>query len=149
MNIKHVIGYAGTAVVGIALGASASGGGNDPVPTAAGPAPTVTIAGPETTMAGPTVTVTARTTKTVTAAPPRPVAAMEGDGTYEIGPDVRPGTYVSSTPDSGNCYWARLNSSDGIGGIIANGNSAGRVVVTIKSTDKFFTSSGCNAWTKR
>ena len=73
---------------------------------------------------------------------------MPGDGTYEVGVDVKPGTYVSKAPDS-NCYWARTTGGDGIGDIIANGNSAGQVVVTIKSGDKFFESNGCSDWTKR
>lgn len=88
-------------------------------------------------------------TKTVTAEPAAAVAAMPGDGTYEVGVDVQPGTYVSTTPGSGNCYWARLTGKDGIGGITENGNSAGQVVVTIKAGDKFFESRGCSDWTKR
>lgn len=162
MKKKHIAGYVGTAVLALAIGAAGSAGGSgqapgqstgQAVPTvtvtaeapaeAAAPAVTTTVEVP-----GPTVTVPGPAT-TVTAAPPAPAVAMEGDGTYQIGVDVKPGTYVSSKPDSGNCYWARLSGGDGIDSIIDNANSAGQSLVTIKKGDKFFESNGCNAWTKR
>jgi hypothetical protein len=149
VNKKHVLGYGATALiallVGTGIGGSSGDAGDSTAAASATPAPTVTVAG---SIPGPTVTVTASTVKTVTSAP-KVAVAMEGDGTYEVGVDVKPGTYVSSKPDSGNCYWARTKGSDGIIGIIANNNSSGRSVVTIKKTDKFFESSGCNPWTKR
>lgn len=112
------------------------------------------------TTPGPTVTETetetapAETT-TVTAAAPSPESAtapgstIPGDGTFQVGVDIKPGTYVSGVPDSGNCYWARLSGSDTFSDIIDNNNSAGQSLVVIKPTDKYFESSGCNDWTKR
>ncbi len=153
MNKKHLIGYTATAVVFLGIGAAAGGDQEAPASavsasgsstTGAVPATTVTITPPAVT-----TTVTARSTKTVTAGPPKPAVAMAGDGTYEVGVDVKPGTYVSSAPDSGTCYWERSNGKDGVGGIIENGLSAGRVVVTIKKSDRFFTSTGCSDWTTR
>lgn len=164
MQKKHLIGYPATALVALGIGAAgASGSGT---PTAAGPiaTPTVTqtvpgaattVAGPATTVAGPATTVTARATQTVTAPapppppPPAPAVAMGGDGIYQVGVDVQPGVYKSTAADSGNCYWSRLSGPDTGNDILDNGNSSGQVLVTIAKSDKFFESSGCNAWTKR
>ena len=88
-------------------------------------------------------------TKTVTVGPPEPAAALPGDGTFQVGVDVKAGTYVSKPSPNGNCYWARLSGSDGIDSIIDNDNTSGQAVVTIKKTDKFFESSGCSDWTRR
>lgn len=70
---------------------------------------------------------------------------IPGDGTYRVGVDIAPGTYVSS----GNswCYWERLSDLDGtFNSIIANDNIAGQGVVTIKSSDAAFSNSGCADW---
>lgn len=153
MNKKHVIGYAATALVALGIGGAAAGSTSPGAsPSAATPTVTVTQPGPETTVAAPTVTETVEVpgpTTTVTVGPPAPAVAMAGDGTYQVGVDVKPGTYVSQKPSSGNCYWARLSGTDGLGGIIANNNSSGQSVVTIRKTDKYFESSGCSDWTKR
>jgi ABC-type Fe3+-hydroxamate transport system substrate-binding protein len=162
MNKKHLIGYSATALLALGLGAATAGSSNTTDTSAttsassdtATPAATVTVSVPGSTA---TVTVPAVTktvtiqapAKTITAPRPAPAVAMAGDGTYEVGVDVRPGTYVSATPDSGNCYWARLTSGDGIDNIIDNSNSSGRSLVTIKASDKLFESSGCSDWTKR
>lgn len=151
MNKKHVIGYGATALVALMIGTgigSSSGDSTAPASASATPTSTVTAPGSTATVAGPTVTVTATSEKTVTSAP-KVAVAMEGDGTYEVGVDVKPGTYVSNKPQL-NCYWARLKGSGGsFGDIIANNNTSGRSVVTIKKTDKFFETSGCEPWTKR
>lgn len=152
MNKKHLIGYPVTAL--IALGIGTSGGGDEAGATDT-PSPRVTatrtVTGP--TVPGPTVTTTATVTTgptvTVTAEPAPPAAAMAGDGTYEVGVDVKPGTYVATAPSSGNCYWARLSGSDGLDNIIDNDNTSGQTVITIKKSDKFFESSGCSDWTRR
>ncbi|EWT03342.1 hypothetical protein N865_19205 [Intrasporangium oryzae NRRL B-24470] len=154
MNRKHVIGYGATAFVALAIGAAGSSGEAAPTVSGAAP-PTVTAtvtAGPTQTVEVPAPTVTvgvAGPVKTVTAPPPPPAVAMAGDGVYQVGVDVKPGTYVSDAPASGNCYWERNNGGDGLDSIIDNDNSSGRSVVTIRKTDKFFKSSGCNDWTRR
>ena len=147
MQKKHLIAYPATALIALGLGAS---GGNDTTGTAtAGPTVTATVAGEATS--GPAVTVTATPTEKVTetAAAPAPETAMGGDGTYEVGVDVQPGTYVSAPTSGFNCYWDRSKGTDGFDSIIANGNTTGQVVVTIKKSDKFFTSSGCSDWKRR
>ncbi len=121
-------------------------------PTVTAPGPTVTSSVPGSTMTVPGPTVTVKVpgpVTTVTAAPPPPAVAVPGDGTYQVGVDVKPGTYVAAPAASGNCYWARLRSGDGLDNIIDNGNSSGQVVVTIKASDKLFESHGCSDWSRR
>ncbi|MCG8654870.1 hypothetical protein [Yimella sp. NH-Cas1] len=143
--------YGGTAigafVLGIAAGSSSGSGA-----TTAADASTVTVHEPaqtvyETAAAAPAETVTV--TESPEPAATQDGSSIPGDGTFQVGVDVQPGTYISTTPDSGNCYWARLSGSDGFGNIIDNSNSSGQSLVTIKATDKFFESRGCNAWTVR
>ncbi len=68
-----------------------------------------------------------------------------GSGTYLVGVDIAPGTWRADTAES--CYWARLrNFSGGLGGVLANNNGVG--LVTIRASDKGFTSSLCGAWTR-
>jgi ABC-type Fe3+-hydroxamate transport system substrate-binding protein len=118
----------------------------------AAPAVTVSVQGPIINVPGPRVTVRVHPVKVVTvvAAPKPPAVAMAGDGTFLVGTDVKPGTYRSATPASGNCYWERMSNLTGSGeteGILANNNSAGPSVVTILSSDVAFNTSGCSPWT--
>lgn len=150
---KHLLGYSGTAVLALAVGSAAAGA--DSSQSAAPSTTTATVAAnvqpthaSTTTVNAPAVTKTVTATKKATATTRK--ATIAGDGTYEVGTDVQPGTYVSSTPASGNCYWARLKGTSGsFEDIIANNNSAGQSVVTIAPTDKVFESSGCNDWSRR
>lgn len=151
---KHLIGYTATALVALGIGA-ASGGSNAPTtPTAAPAAVTATVTVPRApgdavTVTAPPVTVTKTATVVKTVAP-AVKASFPGDGTYQVGVDIKPGTYVSSKPDSGNCYWARLKDDKGsVYSIIDNNNTSGQSVVTIHRTDKFFETNGCNDWKMR
>jgi hypothetical protein len=80
---------------------------------------------------------------------PKPVAyATFSDGTWEVGSDIRPGTYRFREP-ADFCYWARLkNFSGNLNSIIANDNAVGYAVVTILPSDKGFETSGCPDWSK-
>ena len=71
-----------------------------------------------------------------------------GDGTFQVGKHIAPGTYRANGAPSDLCYWARLSnfSQSGISGIIANGNSP--TIVEIRPSDTGFTSSGCGEWTR-
>jgi hypothetical protein len=72
-----------------------------------------------------------------------------GQGDFIPGVDFTPGTYRSSMGDG--CYWERLSGWTGdFGKIIANDfhSGAGQQIVTIRSTDKGFSSSRCGTWTK-
>ncbi len=104
-------------------------------------------AGSAATVLSVTVTKPAPPAKTVTAAPPEAAATFEGDGTYEVGVDIKPGKYKSTGGEG--CYWARLKNLDGgFEAIIANNLSDGPQTVTIKKTDKGFETSNCAAWRK-
>lgn len=75
-----------------------------------------------------TVTTTVRVTVTPPAPPGQPKTAF-GDGTYQVGVDIAPGTYRSA--GGVMCYWKRLgslNASD----IIDNNDSPGPQVVGIQ-----------------
>lgn len=160
-TILHLAGYATTALLALLLGAViGSSDTNDTATSRVSPTAstvtttaTSTVTGPavtETTTEPPvTKTQTKTSTKTVTAQPPAPEATIPGDGTFAVGVDIQPGTYVSAPATSGNCYWARLSGSDSWDDIVANNNSSGQSLVTIAATDKFFESSGCSDWTKR
>lgn len=77
--------------------------------------------------------------------PPAPVNSF-GDGTFQIGAHIPPGTYRSDGDPSDLCYWARLaDFSHELDGIITNGNSP--TVIEITPADVGFTSSGCGQWT--
>lgn len=149
MQKKHLIAYPATALIALSIG---SAGASD-ASSASAAAPTVTTTTTTTSSAAPepgvTVTATPTVTATETAPPPPPETAMAGDGTYEVGVDVKPGTYVSPPTDGINCYWERSTGGDELGSIIANDNTSGQAVVTIKKSDKFFISSGCSDWTQR
>ena len=72
-----------------------------------------------------------------------------GNGTFLVKTDIAPGTYRNSGGEF--CYWARLKGfSNQLSHIIANDNVlGGSTIVTINSTDKGFTSSGCGTWNRR
>lgn len=66
-----------------------------------------------------------------------------GDGEYQVGMDVAPGTRKAQNPVS--CYWARVKGFSGEpADIIANSNGSG--IATVKKTDKGFVTSGCGSW---
>jgi hypothetical protein len=69
------------------------------------------------------------------------------DGTWIVGTDVSPGTWVAAGGPS--CYWARLGGFSGsLGDIIANNFGGGAQIVTIARGDAGFASDSCGAWTK-
>ena len=70
-----------------------------------------------------------------------------GAGTYLVGVDIAPGTYVARAGPS--CYWARLRAFTGdLAAIIANANPRGRTIVTISRSDRGFQSHGCGTWSR-
>lgn len=150
--VLHLIAYSAVAVttfvLGAAVGIAGSGASSPGTRTVTTTATTSAAGAVRTTTASPR-TVTSSRTATVTAEPPAPATAIPGDGTFEVGVDVEPGTYVSEASPGGNCYWARLSGSESFDDIIANNNSSGQSLVTIAATDRFFESSGCSDWTRR
>ncbi|GGM04859.1 hypothetical protein GCM10010129_55520 [Streptomyces fumigatiscleroticus] len=81
------------------------------------------------------------------AAGEKKAAAFEGDGDFQVGTDVKPGTYRTTGNSDGMCYWERAKDASGeMDSITANDNVSGTSYVTVKATDKIFKSSGCNDW---
>ncbi|MDP9609482.1 hypothetical protein [Streptomyces demainii] len=79
--------------------------------------------------------------------PKKTKTAFSGDGTLQVGTDVRPGTYRTTGNTNGMCYWERAKNSSGQpDAILANDNVTGSSYVTIKASDKIFTSQGCEDW---
>ncbi|NNN37080.1 hypothetical protein HLK59_43405 [Streptomyces sp. S3(2020)] len=73
--------------------------------------------------------------------------AFEGDGDFQVGSDIKPGTYRTTDNDDGMCYWERAKDSSGeMDSLLANDNVTGTSYVTVKASDKLFKSSDCNDW---
>ncbi|MDQ0812990.1 hypothetical protein QFZ63_004704 [Streptomyces sp. B3I7] len=74
-------------------------------------------------------------------------AAFGGDGSYQVGKDVKPGTYRTRGNSDGMCYWERAkNASGDMDSLLANDNVTGSSYVTVKASDKLFKSEGCHDW---
>lgn len=74
-------------------------------------------------------------------------AAFAGDGDFQVGSDVKPGTYRTTGNTDGMCYWERAKDAKGeTDSILANDNVSGTSYVTVKATDKLFKSNGCKHW---
>jgi len=154
-TMLHILGYTTTAFIALVLGAafmaaSASDTSSSPAETVTSTATTTaTDPGSTTTTTAAPTTTTETETATVTADPPPPEAAIPGDGTFEVGVDIEPGTYVSEAPPGGGCYWARLSGAGGMENIIDNSISDGQSIVTIQESDEFFETSRCGEWVMR
>ncbi|CCK29554.1 hypothetical protein BN159_5175 [Streptomyces davaonensis JCM 4913] len=73
--------------------------------------------------------------------------AFAGDGDFQVGSDIKPGTYRTTGNSDGMCYWERAKDASGeMESLLANENVMGTSYVTVKGTDKLFTSSDCNDW---
>jgi hypothetical protein len=73
--------------------------------------------------------------------------AFKGDGTFQVGKDIQPGTYRTTGNDDGMCYWERDKDAKGdTDSILANDTVFGSSYVTIKATDKIFTTTDCKDW---
>jgi hypothetical protein len=73
--------------------------------------------------------------------------AFAGDGDFEVGTDVKPGTYRTTGNTDDLCYWERAKDASGeMDSLLANDNVTGTGYVTVKATDTLFKSSGCNDW---
>ncbi|MFD7710709.1 hypothetical protein [Streptomyces sp. NPDC059786] len=73
--------------------------------------------------------------------------AFSGDGTFEVGKDVKPGTYRTTGNTDGMCYWERAKDASGeMDSLIANDNVTGTSYVTVVAGDKLFKSTDCEDW---
>ncbi len=131
--------------VNIIVFASNTGDRSTPTPTATTAAVsqvTVTQAPMSQPTAHPTPVPTQKP-----AAKPTPVHTFRtfGDGMFEVGKDIQPGTYRTRVSSIG-CYYARLKAFD-TNAIISNDNTDAPAVITILATDKAFQSQNCGTWT--
>src|SRR5699024_12264057 len=72
-----------------------------------------------------------------------------GNGTYRVGEDIQPGTYVVEVGEAfDGCYWQRLDAS---GNTIDNNfiSSGFRAEVTIAASDHSFNTKRCGEWVKQ
>lgn len=121
-------------------------------PSRQGPPPSTTLPFPTTPTSPPRPPLDdPETTEPEPPLETEPEPSGLGPGTYDIGVDIKPGTYVSAGAVDTVCYWARLRSFDGsLDAIIANNSSdEGRQRVTIRRSDKGFETSGCAPWTRQ
>ena len=77
---------------------------------------------------------------------PAPKTTIDHDGTYAVGTEIVPGTYVSAGPvGDGACYWKRVGGPGG-GDVVDNAMSKKAQVVQIDAGDKAFKTDGCQPW---
>jgi hypothetical protein len=76
-------------------------------------------------------------------------AAPSGDSDFQVGPDLKPGTYRTTGNDDGMCYWERAKDAEhDIDSILANDNVNGTAVVKVGASDAYFKTTGCKDWKK-
>ncbi|MCX5558254.1 hypothetical protein [Streptomyces sp. NBC_00038] len=143
---RGVLTHAAVGLVGLLVGGLiGSAVGGDSGGDAARPAETVTA----TATTGPVTGAESAASDSTGAGP---ADEFSGDGTFVVGKDIVAGTYNSAGPQGGlvsYCSWERLSGTSGeVGDIIAANATKGRTTVTIASTDKAFTTTGCKSWQK-
>ncbi|PFG41444.1 hypothetical protein ATJ88_0083 [Isoptericola jiangsuensis] len=78
---------------------------------------------------------------------PRP--ALTREGTFKVGRDIKPGTYVAYAWGDTWCTWSRRSDARNTAkGELANDYGYGQRIVTIKSSDEYFRTYGCGSWYK-
>jgi hypothetical protein len=143
-------------IVGISIGAAASGGTKTvsvpgPTSTVTVPGPTVSVPGPTVTVPGPTVKVPVPgPTKTVPVPVPQTYTKLSS-GTYVVGTDIQPGIYKTAGPGSSDftdsCYWATLNTLN-TQDINDNGNISGPTTIEVPASVKALELNGGCTWAK-
>ncbi|MEV7614007.1 hypothetical protein [Streptomyces sp. NPDC089799] len=79
---------------------------------------------------------------------PKKAVAFKGNGTFEVGKDLKPGTYrTTGNGSTAGCYWELTKDSSGeADSIIANDNVTGASYMTVKAPAKILKSSDCKDW---
>lgn len=130
-----VVGMLGLCVGGTILAFAVNGSG-----TTSSTAPAGTVAA-SAAPAAPAKTAAAK-----------PRSAIDGEGTFLVGTEVKAGVYSTTVPGDSfvGCYWARLRTVDTSDIIDNNLVPAGaKVKLTIRSSDKALEIRGeCGTWTK-
>lgn len=134
-----------TFLAGLGIGVFA--GGDPPVPDPT-PVPPVTVTA--TTQPPPvkvTVTVTQGGGSTQDQGNSKAVTSF-GDGIWQIGTQIQPGTYRARVPAGSGCYVAFLRTNDETDIIDSDEADPGAAVsVTVPDRDGFVQSKGCGTWT--
>ncbi|NLT29982.1 MAG: hypothetical protein GXX86_05925 [Propionibacterium sp.] len=77
-------------------------------------------------------------------------ATSFGEGVYEVGKHIEPGTYkAAGAEDMSTCYWARLSGFGGVGIDDVIDNDMGNDTVVIEEGDVGFENGRCGTWTKQ
>ncbi|QOR55324.1 MAG: hypothetical protein SHS37scaffold537_22 [Phage 68_12] len=71
---------------------------------------------------------------------------IEGDGTFEIGVDMKPGKWKNADASDG-CYWS-INSDPNGNNIVANHNGGGPQTVDVNKGQYLELSNDCGTWKK-
>jgi hypothetical protein len=152
-----VLSHGLVALVSLGIGAAAGGNPSSQTGASATPAPTVTVTRTVTATAAAAPTGgtgksggTAASGTNGSDSGQAPAVSVPGDGEYNVGTDMQPGTYRTKGPADGTpeCYWERDKDSSGsFNSIIANDNLAGSGLVTV-AKGEIFKSQGCQTWTK-
>jgi hypothetical protein len=148
-----VLSHGLVALVSLGIGAAAGGSPSSQASASATPAPTVTVT--VTAAAAPTGGTgksggTGGSGTNGSDSGQAPAISVPGDGEYNVGTDMQPGTYRTKGPAYGTpgCYWERDKDSSGsFNSIIANDNLTGSGLVTV-AKGEIFKSQGCQTWTK-
>ena len=74
------------------------------------------------------------------------VASTFSDGTYRVGVNILPGTYIATSTDIAMCRWRRLADFTWTSGNIVEIIASGPKIATILPTDVGFASAGCGEW---
>ncbi len=70
---------------------------------------------------------------------------ISGDGTYEVGVDMKPGKYKSKSES--DCYWS-VNADPNGNNILSNGLSSGPQTVTV-AKGQYFETADCGDWVRQ
>lgn len=89
------------------------------------------------------------TAKPTTKAPAAAAPTIE-DGLYEVGPDIKPGTYRMVAPVTAEdlCYWSKSTDAEGRDIIDNDLAGVGRLQVTLKK-GQWFKTDRCGTWARR
>lgn len=132
---------AGTVAAVLAIGTAACGPADDSAASSGSSGTTAGTTAPSASAPAPAPAKKKKEDK------PAVKAVFKGNGTFQVGSDIQPGTYRTSGNDDGMCYWERAkDAKDDTDSILANDTVAGSSYVTIKATDKIFTSTDCKDW---
>jgi hypothetical protein len=100
-----------------------------------------------TTAAVPASAVSAASLSPNVSVPGR-VLTTFGDGTWQVGVDIAPGTYMTDGAVDGTTCSHALRTARTGGKLTASSTGPGRATVVLAAVDGWFATSGCATWTR-